>query len=151
MSLQFIIIEEKKGEVNMHKIHVTASYKKSLTEVFSTITDHRKFLSGGGLTCHIIKPGIEHKNGLGAIRTVRSKKYTLTEEITAFVENKSYDYLIKEVKPAMAFTHHNGWLEFTEADNQVRVDWHSHFTFTTPIIGHLIGWLAKKQIEKVFL
>lgn len=136
----------------MHKIHVTAYYQKDLAEVFATISDHRTFLSGGGLTCRLIKPGTDYENGLGAIRLVQTKKYTLKEEITAFVENKSYDYLIKEVKPAIAFTHHNGWLEFTEMGHKnIRVDWHSHFTFTTPIIGHFIGWMAKIKMKKVFL
>ncbi len=135
----------------MHKVHVTVHFKQNLADVFAAITDHRKFLSGGGLTCHILQKGQPEKNGLGAIRSVRTKKYTLIEEITAFEANKSYDYLITEVKPAVAMTHHNGWLEFTETEDGTRVDWHSHFTFTTPIIGHFIGWLAKRQIEKVFL
>ena len=136
----------------MHKVHVTASFQQSLSQVFNAITDHRSFLSGGGLTCKIIKPGTTHKNGLGAIRSVITKKNTFTEEITAFVENESYDYIITEITPSMSLKHHNGWLEFKEIKpNKTQVDWHSHFTITTPIVGHLIGWIAKKQIEKAFL
>lgn len=136
----------------MHKVHVTIYYQQNLADVFSAITDHRSFLSGGGLTCRVIKPGKNNKNGLGAVRTVRSKKYTLTEEIIAFIENESYDYIITEVEPPIKFKHHNGWIQFTEvAHKKIRVEWHSHFTFTTPIIGHFIGWVVKKQLEKIFL
>ncbi len=135
----------------MHQVHVTVYFDQKLDDIFAQISDHRKFLSGGGLTCRMMQKGVPNKNGKGAVRMVRTKKRTLIEEITDFEENKGYDYLIKEVRPPAAFTHHSGWLEFTEVNDQVRVDWHSHFTFTTPIIGHFIGWLVKRQLEKVFL
>lgn len=135
----------------MHKIHVTVYIEKNIADVFATVSDHRKFLSGGGLTCHLIKKGITEKNGIGAIRTVRSKSHTFTEEITSFETNKSYDYLITEIKPKLALKHHAGWLEFNQEDKMTRIDWHSHFTFTTPVLGHFIGWFLKKQIEKIFL
>ena len=135
----------------MHKVHVTVYYSQSLDAVFAAIADHRKFLSGGGLVCRIMKAGAPEKNGKGTVRMVRANKRTLIEEITAFEVNKGYDYLIKEVKPPAPLQHHHGWLEFNEIDDQVRVDWHSHFTITTPVIGHFIGWLAKRQLEKVFL
>jgi len=135
----------------MHKIHVTAYIEKDIVDVFAAVSDHRTFLSGGGLACHLIKKGMPEKNGLGAIRTVRSKSHTFTEEITSFETNKSFDYLITEIKPKLAFKHHAGWLEFTPEDGNTRVDWHSHFTFTTPVVGHVIGWFVKQQIEKTFL
>ncbi len=135
----------------MHKIHVTALIEKDLATVFSAVSDHRSFLTGGGLTCHLIKKGSPDKNGMGAIRTVRNQTHTFTEEINAFVENESFDYLITEIKPKLALQHHAGWLEFNKEGNYTRVDWHSHFTFTTPIVGHFIGLIIKKKIQKVFL
>ena len=135
----------------MHKIHVTTFIDKDITHVFSAVSDHRSFLTGGGLTCHLIKKGSPQKNGKGAIRTVRNNKHTFTEEITDFEENKGFDYLITDIKPELSFKHHAGWLEFAEEGGKTRVDWHSHFTFTTPIIGHFIGWVIKRQVEKVFL
>ena len=145
------MMSEKHQEVCMQKIHVTAIYTQPLEDIFAAISDHRSFLTGGGLVCHLIKHGNPNKNGVGAIRTIRSKKYTFTEEINAFEDNKSFDYLITDIKPNLALTHHAGWLEFTEENGKTRVDWHSHYSFTTPIIGHFIGWLVKKQLEKVFL
>jgi len=135
----------------MHKIHVSELINKDITTVFEAISDHRSFLSGGGLSCHLIKKGSPNKNGLNAVRTVRSKQYTLTEVITDFKENKSYDYLITEIKPAIAITHHNGWIECSEEQGNTRVDWHSHFTHNTPIIGYFMGWVLKRQFEKMFI
>lgn len=136
----------------MHKVHVTAFFQQDLEEVFAAISDHRSFLSGGGLTCRVIKPGKETLNGVGAVRSVRTPKYTLIEEITAYVENESYDYLIKEIRPDMPLQHHNGWLDFKQIGHkQVQVDWHSHFTITTPVIGRIIGWFVKLQTQKIFL
>ena len=136
----------------MHKVHATVIFQHNLAKVFAAISDHRSFLSGGGLTCRVIQAGKVDKNGLGAIRSVRTQKYTFIEEITAYVENESYDYIIKEVKPRLAFKHHNGWIDFKQVGHkQVQVDWHSHFTFTTPVIGHFIGWVVKRKVKKVFL
>ncbi|TDR22401.1 SRPBCC family protein [Marinicella litoralis] len=135
----------------MQKIHVTVYFNQDIADVFSAVSDHRSFLTGGGLTCHLIKKGAVNKNGLGAVRTVRTKTHTFTEEINAFEENESFDYLITAIKPKMAMKHHAGWLEFNEENGKTRVDWHSHFTITTPIIGPLIGWVVKRKIEKVFL
>ncbi len=135
----------------MQHVHVTVEINRSLPETFAAVSDHRNFLTGGGLVCHLIREGKEHRNGIGAVRTVRSKKYTFTEEINEFVINKSFDYLITDIKPKVPVIHHNGWLEFTEIDsNKTRVDWQSHFTVTTPVIGSIIGWFAKKQLEKTF-
>ncbi len=134
----------------MHKVHVTTIVKDDLPAVFAAITDHRKFLSGDGMACHVIKKGQPEANGLGAIRTVRANKYTLTEKITAFELNKSYDYLLTDIKPKINLTHHNGWLELKELDEGTQVDWHSHFTCHTPVIGHFIGWQLKKSLEKIF-
>jgi hypothetical protein len=134
----------------MHQVHVTAHFDQPLEAVFAHISDHRKFLTGGGLTCRMMKAGNPDKNGLGAVRMVRAPKITFIEEINGFELNKSYDYQITETRPKMPLIHHNGWLEFTEVGDQVKVDWHSHFTITTPIIGHLMGWWFKRRLEKVF-
>lgn len=134
----------------MHKVHVTAYYEQDIEKVFDVISDHSRFLTYGGLKCKLIQSGGDTKNGLGAIRIVSTNKYKLTEKITAYVENKSYDYLITDVNPEVNLTHHNGWIELTETEQGVRADWHSHFTYNTPIIGFFIGALLKKQLEKQF-
>ncbi|MCX7553573.1 SRPBCC family protein [Marinicella sp. S1101] len=135
----------------MQKVHVTVNFNQDLKTVFNAIVDHRSFLSGGGLTCRLTQDGKPHKNGQGAIRKIRTKKYTLTEKITAYEHLKSYDYLITDIAPKVNFTHHNGWIEFTPVDDHIRVDWHSHFTFNTPIIGRMIGYFVQQQTAKIFL
>jgi ribosome-associated toxin RatA of RatAB toxin-antitoxin module len=134
----------------VQKVHVSVLIKQPLEQVFAKVSNHRKFLSGGGLACHLIKKGAPDKNGLGAVRTVRSAKYTFTEQITAFVENESFDYLITDIKPKLNLVHHNGWLEFAQEGQHTRVDWHTHFTITTPIVGRLIGKLFARQLVKIF-
>ena len=134
----------------MQQVHVTALINQPLSAVFAAVSDHRKFLSGGGLACHLIKKGAPDKNGLGAVRTVRSAKYTFTEEITAFVPNESFDYLITEVKPKLRLVHHNGWLEFKTEGQGTRVDWHTHFTITIPVMGWFIERAFGRQLKKIF-
>jgi len=78
----------------LQKIHVSKTYNKNLNEVFDAISDHADFLSGGGLKCTLIKPGVDDINGNGAIRKVESNSLTFEEKIFDFQKNKHFAYVI---------------------------------------------------------
>jgi len=134
----------------MQKIHVSETYNSEIEPVFNAISDHANFLSGGGLSCTILKPGKIDPNGMGAIRQVVSKSLTLDEEIVEFEKNKCFAYVIISTKPKKPLFHKKGWLEFHYKDGITTVDWHSHFSISIPVVGGLIGWFSKKQMAKVF-
>jgi hypothetical protein len=134
----------------MHKVHVNQVYECDLATVFNAISDHESFLSGGGLKCILLEEGKHNRNGDGAVRKVISKKLTFIESIFEFEKNMRYCYLIQSTEPSYPLKHKKGWLDFTEKDGRTRVDWHSHFEITIPIIGGVIGWFVGKQLAKVF-
>lgn len=70
-------------------------------------------------------PGIEEKNGLGAVRVVTGGVITLREEITVFERPYLMDYAIRRCRPAMERTF--GRVEFEEASGGTRVVWTSAF------------------------
>ena len=135
----------------MQKIHVRKTYNKELNDVFESISDHAKFLSGGGLKCTLIKQGIDDINGNGAIRQVESKNLIFEEKIFDYNKNKHFAYQIISTTPKKPLFHKKGWLDFSFHDGITTVDWHSHFKITLPIIGGLIGWIAKAQMQKAFV
>ena len=134
----------------MQKVHVSQVYHCDLETVFNTISDHESFLSGGGLKCILLEEGKHHRNGDGAIRKVISKKLTFIESIFEYEENMRYSYLIQSTEPSYPLLHKKGWLDFTFKDGKTRVDWHSHFQMTIPVIGGIIAWIVGKQLAKVF-
>ncbi len=134
----------------MQKVHVSQVYDSNLETVFNAISDHESFLSGGGLKCILLEEGTNTRNGDGAIRKVISKKLTFIESIYNFEKNLRYCYQIQSTEPSYPLKHKKGWLDFTYKDGKTRVDWHSHFQITVPIIGGIIGWVVKKQLANVF-
>jgi hypothetical protein len=134
----------------MQKVHVSQVYNCDLETVFNSISDHESFLSGGGLKCILLEEGKYHRNGDGAIRKVISKKLTFFESIFEYEANMRYCYLIKSTEPSYPLKHYKGWLDFTFINGKTRVDWHSHFQITIPIIGGLIGWFVGRQLGAVF-
>ncbi len=104
------------------------------------------FLSGGGLTCEMVKQGSNNPNGDDAIRRIVTPKLNFEEKIFNFEVNKHFAYQIIKTTPEQPLVHDKGWLDFTEKGGQTRVDWYSDFTITTPIIGGLVGWFVKTQI-----
>ena len=134
----------------MQKVHVSQVYDLDVETVFNAISDHESFLSGGGLKCVLIKEGKHQRNGDGAIRKVISKKLTFIESIFEYEKNMRYSYLIQSTEPSQPLKHNKGWLDFTYKDGKTRVDWHSHFQITTPLIGGIIAWFVAKQLAKVF-
>lgn len=134
----------------MNKVHVNQVYNCDLGLVFKAISDHESFLSGGGLKCILLEEGKNNRNGDGAVRKVISKKLTFIESIFEYEENMRYSYIIQSTEPSYPLKHKKGWLDFTFKDGQTRVDWHSHFHITVPIIGGLIGWFVGKQLAQVF-
>ena len=134
----------------MHKIYVTELYDENIEVVFKKISDHSRFLSGGGLTCKLLKEGSPNKNGNGAIRQVVSPQLTFEEHIFDYQLNKHFAYIITSMTPNKPIKHIKGWLDFSQDKGKVRVEWHSHFKVTIPIVGRLIGWFVKRGMAKVF-
>jgi len=134
----------------MQRIHVSEVYDSSLKKIFAEVSNHEQFLTGGGLTCRLLKEGDVDRNGNGAIRQIVSQSVTFKEEIFEYQDSMHFAYVILSLTPNKPLKHKKGWLDFTEIDGKTLVDWHSHFEITIPVVGGLIGWFVKRGIAKVF-
>ncbi len=75
----------------MNKIHVTKTYNQGIEKVFKTISNHSRFLSGGGLQCKMIKLGNDNPNGEGAIRCIVAPR-SLSENRKSITEKLNLCY-----------------------------------------------------------
>ncbi|MEL6180735.1 MAG: SRPBCC family protein [Myxococcota bacterium] len=129
----------------MYTIHVTQTFEASIEQVFEALSDHETFLTRGDTACRLIETGHEERNGVGAVREVRSGALRFIEAIPEFERPTSYTYRIRTLTVMglpLPVVHDQGWLEFHRTtDSTTRVDWRSRFRITIPIIG---AWLEPR-------
>ncbi|WP_261892496.1 SRPBCC family protein [Acaryochloris marina] len=122
--------------------------------MFQALSDHEWFLKGPNLNCQLVKYGREQKNGQGAIRKVVVTRSIFTEKITAFSPVEHYEYKIQSLIDArgrsIPLRHERGWLDFSAENDGTRVDWHSRYEFSLPIVGNAVEVIVSWRAKKVF-
>jgi len=137
------------------EIRATTRIQAPLDRAWSFIADHERFLSSGEeLSCEVVEPGAEHRDGVGAVRVVRSGDIVFREAITAWEPGRRYEYRIRELTGPMGFTlpvtHLGGWLELTEEAEHIDVVWGSKFRVGLFLVG---GWIERQlagDLESAF-
>ncbi|AUX28016.1 MULTISPECIES: SRPBCC family protein [Sorangium] len=134
----------------MAEVHVNVYIHAPVERVFDAVADHESFLrSGDGTHTKLIRPGLTERNGLGALREVRvGKRIRYVEEITAFERPSSFDYQILE--STQPLQHHGSRLRFTSRGDGTEVDWTSRFDVPVPLVGDLLGSLARRLFTAAF-
>jgi uncharacterized protein YndB with AHSA1/START domain len=130
----------------MYEIHVTITLDAPPARVFDLLADHERFFREPLASCRLLAAGRDHRNGLGAIRQVTAEGRVFTEEITAFDPPRHFEYVVRHVidgngKP-LRIRHQRGWLDLSADGASTRVDWHSRFGVTIP----LVGWFAERLV-----
>ena len=130
----------------MHTINISQTYTAGRNQVFELLADHERFLAGKDLSCTLITPGGDERNGLGAVRRVDGGSMVFTERINLFDRPQAYEYLIIELTGWMGrwlpMHHVQGRLEFSETAEGTRVDWMSRVEVRIP----LLGWLLERVL-----
>jgi len=120
-----------------------------IEDVFDRISDHENFLSTLALSStSVTNPGINEKNGLGAIRHVRAPGLSLEEEITAFDRPNSFQYLI--INPSSLAKHEYAKVSLHTIANGTRIDWESRLSTKGTIVGRVTGTLIQNVFIKIF-
>ncbi len=139
----------------MQEVHVHWHYKAPAEKVFSGLSDHVTFLSTSHIHCQLLSPGKDYRNGLGAVREVRSGLLVFEEEIGLFEASHAYEYRIRSLRGPFGwkipFQHEQGRIELEEVKGETEVSWTSRFHFPIPLIGHWLDRKMGKQIEGTFL
>ncbi|WP_437507078.1 SRPBCC family protein [Sorangium sp. So ce1099] len=134
----------------MEEVHVNVYIHAPVERVFEAVADHESFLRAGDDTrTKVIRSGLTERNGLGALREVRvGKRIRYVEEITAFERPSSFEYRILE--STQPLRHHGSRLRFTSRGDGTEVDWTSRFEVPVPLVGRLLGSLARRMFVAAF-
>ena len=128
------------------RVHIAAP----IDRVFDAVSDHEAFLKASdGTSCKVTREGTTERNGLGCLREVHvGKRSRYLEEITAFERPRAFDYLMLET--SMPMKHKGARLTFTEAGDGTDVEWSTRFDVTVPILGPLVGLIARPLFARAF-
>jgi uncharacterized protein YndB with AHSA1/START domain len=139
----------------MYHVHVTVTINAPQEKVFALLSDHERFLRGGGFKCRLVTTGREDRNGVGAVREVIATGSTFTEEVIEFDPPRHYAYIVRTligpVGRPTPFTHERGWIDLTPEGGKTRVDWQSRFGMPIPIVGWGLERLAGPRIRGAFV
>lgn len=130
----------------MYEIHVAIAIEAPAERVFAALVDYERFFRGPQMSCRLVRQGREHPGGLGAVRQVTTGGMIFTEEITAFDPPRHFEYVVRSLVDArgkaVRMRHERGWLDVAPGGPATRVDWHSRFAVTLPIVG----WFVERAV-----
>ena len=127
----------------MPTIHVERTISAPIDAVFEAISDHERYAEFPGIKfAEITREGGSERNGLGALRRIRTFGVTFVEEIVRFERPARMDYVIREVNVPMV--HESGTMELEETDAGTKVVWISTYHVTTPVVGGLLGAITAR-------
>jgi hypothetical protein len=138
----------------MPEVHARQRFAAAPAAVFAALSDHAAFLSGGGVRCRLLREGDAARDGVGAVREVRTGGLVFVEDIVAFEPPLRFAYVIRSLATtggrALPIRHERGWMAVTPEDGGTRVDWHSRFEIALPLLGPLLAPLVALRIRRGF-
>lgn len=122
----------------MFDICVKRTVNKPIQEVFAALEDHANYKSFPGVdSSELMEEGESEKNGLGALRRVVLKPFTLEERIVAFERPTLLRYQIEKSSP-ITFEHIIGEVSLVENGDKTDVTWISKGHLRFPLLGSLL-------------
>lgn len=120
----------------MKTIRAELVIKAPIERVFDRISDHGSYHQLPGISsARLLKEGVKERNGLGAIRELKSSGLRFEEEVVAFHRPSSFEYKIRA--STIPIRHEIGRLKFEEVEEGTRVVWTSTFTMGLPLMSVL--------------
>lgn len=129
------------GQAHVSKrIHL----KAPIDLVFERIVDHDAMNDWPGIgSCRLVKEG-SPRNGLGAVRQVKTRGLSLLEEIVHYEPPIRYDYRITKGLPV----DHLGSVRLSPTEGGVELSWEVHMTSRWPFVCEVVGNLLSKGLDE---
>ncbi len=133
----------------MFNINITRLLEADISQVFTLLADHGAYGEFKGIDeAKLLEPGKSEKNGIGALREIRSAAGVLRERIVEYEYPYKLGYLIEYSKP-LPYRHDFGLITLSEKQEGTQkcteVNWQSKGHITLPLIGK---YYFDKQIER---
>lgn len=128
----------------MNEVHVERYIPLPPGKVFPAYTDHEGWSAWAGVgRVRLVKTGVEHRDGVGAVRAFSSSP-GLREEVVAFEPPARMEYRVSAGMPLM--TDHHGTVTFSPEGAGTRVAWRVRFRSRIPGLG----WLVERGLTVLF-
>jgi len=126
--------------VGRTRIHLTETVRAPLQLVFDRISNHEDMRNWPGVSdCRLVAEG-EPRNGLGAVRAVKTRGLTVHEKVVSFDPPSGFDYTIVKGLPV----DHLGQVRLTEAGDQTRIDWTIEMSSRIPLLAQVLGAMVRR-------
>lgn len=133
----------------MQTITVKRTIKASIDRVFEVLANHEGYTDLPGMSiARLERQGKTERNGLGAVRYLKSGPAWFREEITAFERPQRMDYLI--LGSLLPLEHQGASIRLKEGAEGTEVSWTSTFRVRVPVVGGVLTRLLAKEMSKGF-
>jgi len=143
-----------RGAQAMPQIHASQHFDAPPEAVFAALSDHAAFLSGPGMRCRLLREGDTMRDGVGAVREVRTGGLVFVEDLVAFEPPRHFAYVIRSLATAggraLPIRHERGWLDLVPVEGGTQVEWRSRFAVEVPLLGPLLAPLVAARIRRGF-
>jgi Polyketide cyclase / dehydrase and lipid transport len=120
------------------KVRLEIELDAPVEGVFDAMADHARYDRFRPISAsELIQKGAIDRNGVGAVRRLRTGLLRFDEEVTAYERLRRLDYLIVDVN--IPLEHEGGSIRFEPTESGTHVLWTSTFRITTPLIGGMLG------------
>ncbi len=125
-------------------VHKETTVRAPIEFVFERITDHEAMADWPGISeCRLVVEG-EPKNGLGAVREIKTNGVRLQEEVVVFDPPVRYEYTIIKGLPVK----HRGVVTLAERGDEVVLEWDVTMSSRIPLFAQLVGRLLAPGLGK---
>jgi len=130
-------------------IRIEKTIPAPVERVFEVISDHAGYSRFPGIqSSELVREGETERNGLGALRRIRSRPLSFEEEVTRFERPTRMDYLILDVNAPIS--HDGGSMVLSDEGSGTRVIWTSTFEYTVPVMGGALGAVTVPYMSRGF-
>ena len=112
--------------------------------LFERLVDHDAMSDWPGVTsCQVVRDGTP-RNGLGAVRQVKTHGLTLLEEVVHYEPPFRYDYQITKGLPV----DHLGSVRLAPTEDGVELSWEVRMTSRWPLVCELVGYRLSSGLDR---
>lgn len=133
----------------MQTISVRHTIGAPIEKVFDMISDHANYQQFPGVgESRLVKLGSPTKNGVGAVREIKSGLARFTEEITRYERPTRLEYLITRSFPPLR--HQGGSVRLEKTPDGTLVTWTTTMEARIPLLGRLLTPILAAMLTRGF-
>lgn len=126
-------------------VRIVARIQAPIELVFETLSDHESMHTWPGVSKSKLVTEGSPRNGVGAVRALKTGGLTLHEEVVLYESPNRYDYTIIK---GLAVDH-LGSVRLTEDGEFVEVAWEIQMSSKIPFFAQIVGKLVRKGLGDV--